>query len=105
MNQGLAGPAAERQMCRMFSDNAARQRYELEHENGPSFADYRDQRDVRAILHVETPVAARGRGHAAQLMEAIVADARERGLKVLPLCSYAAAYFRRHAASQDVRAG
>ncbi len=88
----------------IFTDNGPRQRYELEHADGPSFADYADQRDVRAILHVETPPAARGNGYAGQLMEAIVADARERGLKLRPLCSYAAAYFRRHSAAQDVLA-
>lgn len=87
-----------------FHDNVAARRYELDHEGGPSFASYRDQRSARAILHVETPAAARGRGYAAQLMEAIVADARRRGMKLVPLCGYAAAYFRRHPESADVYA-
>jgi predicted GNAT family acetyltransferase len=88
----------------MFRDNATARQYELDHEGGPSFARYRDGPGARAILHVETPAPARGRGHAAQLMEAIVADARERNLKLTPICGYAAAWFRRHAAARDVLA-
>lgn len=87
-----------------FRDNVAARRYELDHEDGPSFARYRDQRNARAILHVETPAPARGRGHAARLMEAIVADARMRGMKLVPLCGYAVAYFRRHPDAADVYA-
>lgn len=87
-----------------FRDNAAAGRYELDHEGGPSFARYRDGGGLRAILHVETPTPARGRGHAARLMEAIVEDARAAGVKLTPVCGYAAAFFRRHPAARDVLA-
>ena len=77
-------------------DNTAERRYELENDGVTSFCDYRDTGIGRMLTHVETPEAARGRGHAAKLMAAIVESARTAGLKLTPRCSYAVAYFRRH---------
>jgi predicted GNAT family acetyltransferase len=37
-------------------------------------------------------------------MEGIAVLARERGLKIVPRCPYAAAWFRRHADASDVLA-
>jgi len=87
-----------------FRDNASAHRYELDAPEGMSFANYRDIASVRVILHVETPAEARGRGYAQKLMDAIVAEARERGHLLRASCSYAVAYFRRHPATQDVQA-
>lgn len=87
-----------------FRDNAAERRYELDHSGGPSFARYSDREGVRLILHVETPVAARGQGHAEALMRAIVDEARASGRKLTPLCSYAVAFARRHHEARDVLA-
>lgn len=85
-----------------LKDNPAARRYEMDAPEGPTFADYRDQGGVRAITHVETPAVARGQGRAERLLDAVVADARRRGLKLRPLCSYAVAYFRRRADAADV---
>lgn len=79
-----------------FRDNASRNRYELDAPEGVSFADYRDVGAARVLVHVETPEAARGKGYAAALMAAIVAEARENGRKVRAACPYAVAYFKRH---------
>lgn len=87
-----------------LKDNHAVRRYELDAPEGPTFADYRDRGGVRAITHVETPAEGRNQGRAARLLDAVVADARCRGLKLRPLCSYAVAYFRRHADAADVLA-
>lgn len=87
-----------------FRDNIAGHRYELDAPEGVSFADYRDIAGVRVILHVETPAEARGRGYAQKLMDAIVAEARERSLRLRASCSYAVAYFRRHPNTHDVLA-
>jgi predicted GNAT family acetyltransferase len=38
---------------------------------------------------VETPVALRGRGLAAVLMQGLVDHAEGRGLQIVPVCSYA----------------
>lgn len=87
-----------------FRNNTARHRYELYAPEGMSFAEYRDISGVRVIMHVETPDEARGRGYAQKLMDAIVAEAREHGMRVRASCSYAVAYFRRHPAAHDVLA-
>ncbi|MGD9965815.1 MAG: GNAT family N-acetyltransferase [Hyphomonadaceae bacterium] len=88
----------------VFTDNTERHRYELAAPEGVSFAEYRDVGGVRVILHVETPVAARGRGYAMRLMDAIVGKARAENTKLRASCSYAVAYFRRHPATADVLA-
>lgn len=85
-----------------FRDNEAMGQYELDHEGGPSYARYRDDQGVRAILYVETPAPVRGRGHADRLMAALVIDARAKGVKLTPICGYAAAYFSRHRDTADV---
>jgi predicted GNAT family acetyltransferase len=88
----------------VFRDNAAERRYELDAPEGVSFADYRDVAGVRAIMHVETPPTAQGKGYASALMNEVVADARARGVKLRASCSFAAAYFKRHADASDVLA-
>lgn len=90
--------------CMSFRDNPAAHRYELEHEGGPSIADYRDHDGARFITHVETPPEARGQGHADRLMAAIVENARGGERKIVPLCGFAVAYFRRHKDAADVLA-
>lgn len=86
-----------------FRDNSAEQRFELSHDGGTSFCDYRLAADGAVLLtHVETPAHLRGRGHASRLMEAIVDHARAGNLKLKPLCSYAVAYLRRRRDIADV---
>jgi uncharacterized protein len=59
---------------------------------------------VRFADHTYVPQEARGKGVAMQLVEALVADAREQGFKVEPQCSYVVAAFRRHPEWADIRA-
>ncbi len=87
----------------LFRDHAAAHRYELDAAEGASFADYRDIGGVRVIMHVETPLAARGRGYASKLMAAVVADARTHALKLRASCAFAVAYFKRHPDTADVQ--
>lgn len=51
---------------------------------------------ARIADHTLVPPEIGGRGVAAQLVEALVADARAAGFKVVPQCSYVAAAFQRH---------
>jgi predicted GNAT family acetyltransferase len=46
----------------------------------------------------------RGQGVAQVLVEALVADARAQGFKIVPQCSYVAALFRRHPEWADLLA-
>ncbi|MCU0830011.1 MAG: GNAT family N-acetyltransferase [Rhizobiaceae bacterium] len=56
------------------------------------------------IDHTEVPDAFKGMGIGAKLVARAVADARAQGIKILPLCPFAAAQFKKHAAEwADVR--
>lgn len=48
------------------------------------------------INHTGVPRAFEGRGIALQLVKRSVADAREKGFKIVPQCPYVAVQFRRH---------
>lgn len=85
-----------------FADNTARSRFELTENGLTSFASYRKNGDVVTIPHVETPMEARGTGAAGRLMAEVARHARSNNLKIVPVCSYAAAWFRRHPADHDV---
>ena len=91
-------------MSQGVTDNAERSRFELTEQGLTAFADYRVQGDRMVIPHVEAPVPLRGTGAAGRLMKGTLDLIRERGLKVVPVCPYAAAYIRRHAEYQDLLA-
>ncbi len=61
--------------------------------------------DSRIIIdHTEVDPAFRGKGIGEALVAHAVEEAKRQGLKVLPLCPFAAAQFRRHPEWQDVLA-
>lgn len=86
----------------MITDNSALHRFELTENGKIVFANYRRAGNVFTLPHVEADPALRGTGAAARLMEGIAALAREKGYRVIPTCSYARAWFRRHPAAGDV---
>jgi predicted GNAT family acetyltransferase len=83
-------------------DNRDRSRFELEEQGLVAFADYRLDGERLVLPHVEAPPALRGTGTAGRLMTGLLDQARARGLKVAPLCPYAAAFIRRHPEYQDL---
>ena len=52
--------------------------------------------DARIADHTLVPPEIGGRGVAAALVEALIADAKSEGFKIVPACSYIAAQFNRH---------
>ena len=48
------------------------------------------------IDHTGVPPEYEGRGIAARLVNRAIADAREQGFKITPVCSYVVLQFRRH---------
>ncbi len=58
--------------------------------------EYQVSNRVMSITHTGVPPAIAGRGIAAGLMHAAVTAAGAAGWTVNPVCSYAAAYMRRH---------
>jgi len=89
-------------MTNAVIDNRAESRFELTEEGAVAFADYSRRNGVLVIPHVESPHALRGKGTAGRLMEGVVAHARAEGAKIMPICSYAAAWLQRHPEHQDL---
>lgn len=85
-------------------DHAKLQRFELVEEGKLAFAEYRQEGGVLLLPHVEAHPDLRGKGAAGRLMEGLLDLVRERGLKVRPICGYAAAYIQRHPQYQDLMA-
>ena len=54
--------------------------------------------------HTYAPGGMRGTGVAAALVRRLVADARARGVMIVPACSYVHAQFERHPEWSDLRA-
>ncbi len=57
---------------------------------------YECSEGVMRLTHTGVPSAIGGRGVAAELVRTALEHARTEGLKVVPACSYVAAYFKRH---------
>jgi predicted GNAT family acetyltransferase len=85
-------------------DNTALSRFELDAGGVIAFMKYRLNGGVLTLDHTETPVAARGRGIASQLVEGVLAIARERGLKIVPRCPFVSAYLAKHPDDRDLLA-
>jgi len=64
---------------------------------------YRDRGgNVVAFLHTEVDPSQQQRGLGSALVAAALGDARERGVRVVPLCPFVDAYIRRHPEFADL---
>jgi predicted GNAT family acetyltransferase len=77
-------------------DNTEQSRFELTINGHTTFADYRRDGNILHIPHVEAPAPLRGTGAASELMHGIMHIARQDGLHIHPICSYAAAWMQKH---------
>lgn len=78
------------------------ERYEMDEAGATSYADYRKTGERLYIDYVFSPPELRGSGAAGRLMSALAADARDKGLKITPICGYAAAWLRRSHEFRDL---
>ncbi|MEY2896568.1 MAG: hypothetical protein RL669_837 [Pseudomonadota bacterium] len=76
--------------------NQPAQRFEARVAGVLAVASYRLDGEVMAMVHTEVPEALEGRGIASRLVQAAFDHAQAQGLKIRPLCSYVAAWARRH---------
>ena len=58
----------------------------------------------REFFHTETPAHLQGRGIASQLVRGALDEARAKGLKVKPRCSFVGQYVARHPETHDLLA-
>lgn len=83
-------------------DNPAEHRFELEQDGDTAIAAYRLAGDTITFTHTLVPPALEGKGVGTKLVAYALAQARERKLKVVPACSFVAAYIKRHPESADL---
>ncbi len=74
----------------------------LDAENEAEITYVSEGENLRICDHTGVPKAYEGRGIALELVKALVADAREKNLRYVPLCPYVAVQFRRHPEWADV---
>jgi predicted GNAT family acetyltransferase len=84
--------------------DAGASRFEAEIDGRLAVCAYRRSGDVLHLTHTEVPPALQGQGIAAALVRETLDWARREGLRVRPLCSYVAAYMRRHPETLDLLA-
>jgi hypothetical protein len=65
-------------------------------------ADYVREGDQMVCTHTFVPPELRGRGLAEHLVRAALAEARQRGWRVVPACSYVATFMERHREFADL---
>lgn len=82
-----------------FSTNG---RFELERDGQVAHLDYNLAGKVLQLIHTEVPRPLRGEGVAAALAESAFQWARERGVKVVVICPYVAAYLKKHPEYSDL---
>ena len=87
-------------------DQGARGEYHARIEGADAIGrlTYLRRGDVLVADHTLVPQEIGGRGIAAELVKALVADARTNGWKIQPQCSYVVAMFKRHPEWAGLRA-
>ena len=76
--------------------NPNENRFETWIDGNLSKLDYIQDGKNFVITHVGVHPSLRGQGVAGRIVEVGLAYARENSLRVIPMCSYAAAFIRRH---------
>jgi predicted GNAT family acetyltransferase len=87
-----------------IAHDPAQHRFSVTLEGHESVLDYNVAGPNWIFTHTFVPDALRGRGVAAQLVQAGLTAAKAAGVKVVPQCSYVATYLDRHPEHADLRA-
>jgi predicted GNAT family acetyltransferase len=82
--------------------NAAQRRFEAVVDGVSCVLEYGLHDGVMTITHTGVPAQVGGRGIAGALVSAAFDTARREGWRVVPACSYAAAWIQRHPEYADV---
>jgi predicted GNAT family acetyltransferase len=90
-------------MSNEIRHNEESSQYETTVDGQTAFVSY-DREDPNLIVftHTIVPDELSGRGLAGAVVKHALDDARRQNLKVVPQCSYVAAYIKRHSEYQDL---
>lgn len=90
-------------MTPIVRDNPERHRFEADLGDGSfAIADYVLRPGKILFTHTEVPPEHEGKGIGSALIRSALDAARERGLQVVPICPFFAAYMQKHAEMQDL---
>lgn len=79
------------------TDNDSLHRFEIAVDGKVAgFAEYRTEPGAVVFTHTEIDPAFEGQGLGSRLAAAALQDVRERGLEIVPVCPFIAAYLKRH---------
>ena len=93
----------ETPQTRVVRDNPDKHRFEIDLGDGSfAIAEYTLPAGKIMFTHTEVPEAHERQGIGTMLIEHALAAARERGLKVIPICPFFAAYMKKHVEVQDL---
>ena len=76
--------------------NVVLRRFELQTEGHAAFAHYIPESDNVVFDHTFVPTPLRGKGVGTRLVRAALDEARQRHWKIVPRCSFVAAFIERH---------
>lgn len=76
--------------------NQAENRFVIQLDGQLAKLDYMENGDSIVMTHVGVPIEFRGHGIAAIITKAGLDYAKSKSLRVIPMCSYVAAYLRRN---------
>lgn len=82
--------------------NSEERRFEMNVKGELAVITYRLLPGVLSLDHTGVPVPIEGHGIAAKLTRAALDFARAENLRVVPACSYVAAFVRKHSEYQDL---
>ena len=84
-------------------DNVQKHRFEIDLGDGSlAIAQYTLRDGKIMFTHTEVPPAHEGKGVGTALIQFALASARERRLRVIPICPFFAAYIKKHPEEQDL---
>lgn len=82
--------------------NPDQQRFEVDLGDATAMLEYVFKGDRLVFTHTDVPPAYGGKGIAGALVKEGLNYAREEGYKVVPMCSFVAAYIKRHPEYNDL---
>jgi len=91
-------------MSQEVHDDPAHHRFELMEAGRTAFIDYRLAPGVITLVHTEVPPELSGKGVGSRLVRGALELVRASALKVVPRCSFVAAYMGKHPEFNDLLA-
>lgn len=82
-------------------DNTEMHRYELAVDGDVAVVTYNLPASGLMITETIVPVSLEGKGLASRLAKHVIADAKQRGLAILPVCPFFSSYLKKHPEHAD----